>query len=90
VGERRFCSPERATAYLGEVLLRLSGVHACPPGVWKEIHGFYRYAEQHGQEHRLLVIDGLEEGTTVTRAYLQALLLGLCGPYQLPQNECIR
>jgi len=82
-------SLERAIRYLGEVLLRSYQVYMpAPPGVWKEIHGFYRYAEQHGQEHRLLVIDGLEEGTTVTRAYLQALLLGLCGPYQLPQNEC--
>jgi cyclic-di-GMP-binding protein len=80
---------ERAIRYLGEVLLRSYQVYMpSPPGVWKEVHGLYRYAELHGQEHRLLVIDGLEEGTTVTRAYLQALLLGLCGPYQLPQNEC--
>ena len=80
---------ERAIRYLGEVLLRSYQVYMpSPPGVWKEIHSFYRYAEQHKQEHRLLVIDGLEDGTTVTRAYLQALLLGLCGPYQLPQNEC--
>ncbi|MEK7666614.1 MAG: hypothetical protein AAB406_02960, partial [Pseudomonadota bacterium] len=80
---------ERAIRYLGEVLLRSYQVYMpAPPGVWKEIHGFYRYAEQHGQAHRLLVIDGLEEGTTVTRAYLQAVLLGLCGPYQLSQNEC--
>jgi len=80
---------ERAIRYLNEVLLRSYQVYMpSPPGVWKEIHGFYRYAELHGHEHRLLVIDGLEEGTTVTRAYLQAILLGLCGPYQLPQNEC--
>ena len=80
---------ERAIRYLGEVLLRSYQVYMpSPPGVWKEIHSFYRYAELHGQAHRLLVIDDLEEGTTVTRAYLQALLLGLCGPYQLPQNEC--
>ena len=80
---------ERAIRYLGEVLLRSYQVYMpTPPGAWKEIHGFYRYAEQHGQAHRRLAIDGLEEGTTVTQAYLQALLLGLCGPYQLPQNEC--
>lgn len=80
---------ERSIRYLGEVLLRSYQVYMpAPPGVWKEIHGFYRYADQHDQAHRLLTIDGLEEGTTVTRAYLQALLLGLCGPYQLPQNEC--
>lgn len=80
---------ERAIRYLGEVLLRSYQVYMpSPPGVWKEIHGFYRYAEHHGQAHRLLIIDGREEGTTITRAYLQTLLLGLCGPYQLPQNEC--
>lgn len=80
---------ERAIRYLGEVQLRSYQVYMpAPAGVWKEIHGFYRYAEQHGQAHRLLVIDGLEEGTSITRAYLQAVMLGLCGPYQLPQNEC--
>jgi hypothetical protein len=80
---------ERAIRYLGEVLLRSYQVYMpSPAGAWKEIHGLYRYAEQYGQERRLLVIDGLEQGTTVTRAYLQTLLLGLCGPYQLLQNEC--
>lgn len=80
---------ERSIRYLGEVLLRSYQMYMpSPPGVWKEIHGFYRYAEQHDQANRPLTIDGLEEGTTVTRAYLQTLLLGLCGPYQLPQNEC--
>ena len=45
---------ERAIRYLGEVLLRSYQVYMpAPPGVWKEIHGFYRYAEQHGQAHRL-------------------------------------
>lgn len=88
-GDAFLLALERAIRYLGEVLLRSYQVYMpSPPGVWKEIHGFYRYAEQHGQAQRLLAIDGLEEGTTVTRAYLQALLLGLCGPYQLPQNEC--
>lgn len=80
---------ERSIRYLGEVLLRSYQMYMpAPPGVWKEIHGLYRYAEQHGQAHRLITIDGFEEGTTVTQAYLQTLLLGLCGPYQLPQNEC--
>jgi len=80
---------ERSIRYLGEVLLRSYQMYMpAPPGVWKEIHGFYRYAEQHGQTHRQITIDGFEEGTSVTQAYLQTLLLGLCGPYQLPQNEC--
>ncbi len=80
---------ERSIRYLGEVLLRSYQMYMpAPPGVWKEIHGFYRYAELHDQANRPLTIDGLEEGTSVTHAYLQTLLLGLCGPYQLPQNEC--
>jgi hypothetical protein len=80
---------ERSIRYLGEVLLRSYQMYMpAPPGVWKEIHGFYRYTEQHDQAHRLLAIVGLDEGTTVARAYFQAVLLGLCGPYQLPQNEC--
>ena len=80
---------ERSIRYLGEVLLRSYQMYMpAPPGVWKEIHGFYRYAELHNQANRPLTIDGLEEGTSVTHAYLQTLLLGLCGPYQLPQNEC--
>lgn len=80
---------ERSIRYLGEVLLRSYQMYMpAPPGVWKEIHGFYYYAEQHDQALRRLVVNSHEEETTVTKSYLQTLLLGLCGPYQLPQNEC--
>lgn len=80
---------ERAIRYLGEVLLRSYQMYMpAPSGLWKEIHSFYRYAEQHGREQHVFVVEGVEEGATVARSYLQALMLGLCGPYQLPQNEC--
>lgn len=80
---------ERAIRYLGEVLLRSYQMYMpAPAGLWKEIHSFYRYAEQHGKERHVFAVDGVEEGATVVGSYLQALMLGLCGPYQLPQNEC--
>ncbi len=82
---------ERAIRYLGEVLLRSYQIYMpAPSGLWREIHGFYRYVELHDREHRLIALEGVEEGATVAGSYLQALMLGLCGPYQLPQNECHR
>ena len=84
---------ERAIQYLGEVLLHSYHVYMpCPAGVWREIHALYRYAE--AQElHTVAVVGSREdaaEKVTINRSYLQAVLLGLCGPYQLPQNECIQ
>lgn len=80
---------ERAIRYLGEVLLRSYQMYMpAAPGLWKEIHGLYRYVELHGRDRQLLRVDGVETGVTVRGTYLQTLLLGLCGPYQLPQNEC--
>lgn len=76
---------QRSVRYLGEVLLRAYQVYMpVPRGVWREIHSLYRYAEQHGCEE--LTLAG--EDTTIASSYLQVLMLGLCGPYQLPQNEC--
>ena len=84
---------ERAIQYLGEVLLRSYHVYMpCPAGVWREIHALYRYAEEQGL-HTEEVVGSREdaaEKVTINRSYLQAVLLGLCGPYQLPQNECIQ
>ena len=80
---------ERAIRYLGEVLLRSYQMYMpAAPGLWKEIHGLYRYVEQHQRDQQLLAVEDVEAGVTVRGAYLQALMLGLCGPYQLPQNEC--
>lgn len=75
---------ERAIRYLGEVLLRSYQVYMpSPPGVWREIHGLYRFAEGHGA-----AAVPLPDDTSVAHRYLQVLMLGLCGPYQLAQNEC--
>lgn len=79
---------ERAIRHLGLSLLRSYQVYMpYPAGVWREIHGLYRYAEEnHGQNS--LVADGGAAKTTVTKCYLQTALLGVCSPYQLPPNEC--
>ena len=82
---------ERAIRYLGEVLLRSYQIYTpAPAGVWKEIHSFYRYTEFHNCAEDLFAIEGVEEGATIAGSYLQALMLALCGPYQLPQNECLQ
>lgn len=82
---------ERAIRYLGEVLLRSYQIYMpAPAGVWKEIHSFYRYAELHDCAGKLFAIEGVEEGATIAGSYLQTLMLALCGPYQLPQNECLQ
>lgn len=84
---------ERAVQYLGEVLLHSYHVYMpCPAGVWREIHALYRYAEEHGLQDEPVVgsRENAADKVTISRRYLQAVLLGLCGPYQLPQNECIQ
>ena len=76
---------ERSIRYLGEALLRVYQVYMpAPTGVWREIHSLYRYAEQHGCEQLPLA----DKDNSIASSYLQVLMLGLCGPYQLPQNEC--
>jgi hypothetical protein len=80
---------ERAMLYLGQALLRSYQVYMPQPaGVWTEIHTLFRYAGE--QEHLAQPVDTAEGAgdTTILQRYQQILLLGLCSPYQLPQNEC--
>lgn len=82
---------ERALRYLGEVLLRSYQVYMPPPaGVWKEVHAFYRYAEQEGTLAQAVEVSGETSAgrATISQRYLQIVLSALCDPYQLPQNEC--
>lgn len=90
---RRHVAPlasERAMRYLGEVLAASYQVYMpYPPGVWREIHTLYRYAQASGFESE--PVDGAREpqtGTTIRERYLQILLLGLSGPYRLGHGEC--
>ena len=83
----------RAIRYLGEVLLRCYHVYMpYPPGAWREIHALYRYAEDNGFHNE--PVEGSRENTeekaSINQTYLQAVLLGLCGPYQLPPGECLQ
>jgi hypothetical protein len=97
-GERRpwekgefVVAAERAIRYLGETLLRAYHVYMpVPAGTWREIHGLYRYAEAYDCAATPLGDAGREASDTIARRYLQVLMLGLCGPYQLPQNECLQ
>ncbi|MDX1486979.1 MAG: hypothetical protein R3268_02180 [Acidiferrobacterales bacterium] len=81
---------ERAMVYLGQALLRSYQVYMPQPtGVWTEIHTLFRYAEE--QEYLGQSVETSEsagDNPTILRRYQQILLLGLCSPYQLPQNEC--
>ena len=79
---------ERSIHCLGESLLRSYQVYMpAPAGVWREIHGLYRFAEQH-DVHRMPIEPSDPDSATAQMSYLQVLMLGLCGPYQLLQNEC--
>jgi len=81
-------SLERTIRSLGQGLLWSYQVYMpAPSGVWREIHGMYWYAEQH-EIHRLPIEPGSQKGITPENTYLQVLMLGLCSPYQLLQNEC--
>ncbi len=90
---RRHIAPvasERAMRYLGEVLAASYQAYMpYPPGVWREIHTLYRYAETTGFESE--PVDGAREPltrATIRERYLQILLLGLTGPYRLAHGEC--
>jgi cyclic-di-GMP-binding protein len=74
---------------MGLVLLHTyQAYQPTPAGAWRELHGLYRYAEFHGCQQQSLAELNQGEVLTVTRSYLQALMLGLCSPYQLPPGEC--
>ncbi|MFQ5995792.1 MAG: hypothetical protein ACE5K1_11945 [Acidiferrobacterales bacterium] len=81
---------ERAMDYLGAVLLRSYQVYMPqPPSVWQEIHALYGYAEEQGILDESVERYGEKRTkTTISLRYRRILLLGLCNPYQLPQNEC--
>lgn len=83
---------ERAVTQLGEVLLCSYQFYAPPPpGVWRELHALYDYAERtHTENEWVAPLRDDDARSTVLRRYKKVLLLGLSGPYQLPPNECRR
>ncbi|MDH5633841.1 MAG: hypothetical protein OEZ10_12710 [Gammaproteobacteria bacterium] len=74
---------QQAIRYLAEVLQSCYQVYVpIPVGIWKELHTLYRIAEQNdffGQTP--------EQGLVIEQRYRDAMLLGLCNPYQLPEGE---
>lgn len=80
---------QRALWYLGEILLRSYQVYMPQPAnIWKEVHALYRFAEAQGKSTQAIEVSDDKGSTTISQRYLQIVLLGLCNPYQLPQNEC--
>jgi len=81
----------RAIEALGNALLRCYQVYMpAPSGLWKEIHSLYWFAEQNDRHRQDLSTLNGGQSLSVNQAYLQVLLLGLCGPYQLPLGEVLR
>ncbi|MBI3899613.1 MAG: hypothetical protein HY308_15150 [Gammaproteobacteria bacterium] len=80
---------ERALHHSSEVLRRSYLLYMpCPPGVWREMHELYRLAESLQLAEEALTFEGdpTTASTTIGERYVQALLLGLVNPYQLPHN----
>ena len=82
---------ERTLYYLREILVRSYLVYMPHPAdVWKEIHETFRFAEERDLSAKPLEVKG-ETGVrtlTIRDRYIQALLLGVSQPYQLPQTAC--
>ena len=80
----------RALTYQGRMLLTAYQVYgAYPPGIWREIHALYAYAENN-KLHRSPVVDGqrrLVPKSTISNEYKRILLLSLTSPYRLRQGE---
>lgn len=82
---------ERAVYHLREILVRSYQVYIPHPAeVWKEMHEIYRFMETRELNAKSIEVQ-TETGMralTVTDRYVQALLLGVSQPYQLPQSAC--
>ncbi|HKK05312.1 MAG TPA: hypothetical protein VKA50_05620 [Gammaproteobacteria bacterium] len=83
----------RALTYQGRMLLTSYQVYGpFPPGIWKEIHSLYAFAERK-KLHGTPVADGqrrLVPKSTVSNEYKRILLLSLASPYRLRQGEAER
>ncbi len=85
---RLACSAlQRALVYAGSRVLRTYQLYK-PLDIlaWQNLHQLYALAE--GQQlENLPVPDPQEGGSTITRTYLQAILLACCNPNQLRQSD---
>ena len=78
---------QRAIRYLTGVLVASYETYSSyPQGAWKEIHALYAYSEKKQLSHTE-IDDPLNQAvakSSVTRVYLQALLLDFSDPYHMP------
>lgn len=82
---------ERALYYLREILIRSYQVYMPHPAdVWKEMHQVYAFMESRDLCTKPIEVRSNTgvRATTVKDRYVQALLLGVSQPYQLPQAAC--
>jgi len=54
-----------------------------PKGVWRELHNIYHFAENLGQENKVLNLPGKKQDT-IAWAYKRIALISLTDPYHLP------
>lgn len=82
---------ERALYHLREILVRSYQVYMPhPTDVWKEMHEVYRFMEARELSAKPIEVqtDTGVRALTLTDRYVQALLLGVSQPYQLPLAAC--
>lgn len=83
---------ERALHHLGEILLRSYQLYLpYPPGIWRDAHTLYRFAETHKRHEEVVQADEKGSGIiemTVSRRYRRLLMLGIANPYQMSFGEC--
>ncbi|MEJ2509358.1 MAG: hypothetical protein P8009_07770 [Gammaproteobacteria bacterium] len=82
----------RAVAYLAHRLVECYGIYANePPGVWRELHHLFRFAEAHDLHTDL--IEGIDAnsspsvGRCIEHAYKRIVLLSIAEPYHLMAGE---
>lgn len=81
----------RSIHYIGNIILRSMYCYLdFPADIWKELHALYRFAETSGcVDEPVVEFEGEENRTsTIGKRYKECLLLGLAGPYRMPQGLC--
>lgn len=81
----------RSIHYIGNIILRsMYSYLDFPADIWRELHALYRFAESSGcVEEPVAEFEGEESRTsTISKRYKECLLLGLAGPFRMPQGLC--
>lgn len=81
----------RSIHYLGNIVLRSMYCYLdFPKDIWKEAHSLYQFAESSKcLDEPVVEFEGEGSRTsTIEKRYKEILLLGLAGPYQMPQGLC--